>query len=613
MPQRPDGLIGGAARTTWALIPPRFRRAFVGLGAVIVLNSLLDLLVVVSLLPLTLSVAGTGMPSTQSWLAGAISALDPSSVGVPRWAALYVAVYLVFAASAVLITWLGARLSAEMKLHLSLSVMRQLMARPFPVLRRTNTAELATMVTGEVAAFVDGVLLTIFRGGNRALASLFVLAGLLAIDAVATTVIALFLVAAYSAVVRLSRPHVEGIGRQSIEVQQAESRRLWEAFASVREARALSARGYFVERYAEPARLRAAISVRRAVIEDVPRNVAEVLAIALVITAFTFFATFGGDTAAAFPLLAVYAVAVWRLVPALQGVYRDITSLRFHLPVTLRLRALFEESGPEPDAPTQEPLPFSHAIVLEDVTFRYEGATRNALDGVSLEIRQGSSIAIIGATGAGKTTLADVVAGYLVPGEGRVSVDGVTLTPELASRWRQATGYVPQEVFLLDDTVARNLAFGVPDHLVDSAAVERAARAAQIHDVIVSRLPLGYQTRLGERGTFLSGGERQRIGIARALYHDPALLIFDEATNAVDGMTEAEMLSAIRALAGPRTILVIAHRLSTVMQCEHAVLLCGGSVVVEGDPRTLREVDEAFRALFDEAPPEAASRSSPDL
>jgi ABC-type multidrug transport system fused ATPase/permease subunit len=223
-------------------------------------------------------------------------------------------------------------------------------------------------------------------------------------------------------------------------------------------------------------------------------------------------------------------------------------------------------------------LPLAERLELEGVTFTYPGAHRPALRAVTLTIAANTTVGFVGQTGSGKTTLIDVILGLLRPEAGEIRVNGLPLTDANLRAWQNNLGYVPQHIYLSDASVARNVAFGIPDAEIDHAAVERAARIAHIHDFVVHELPEGYATVVGERGVRLSGGQRQRIGIARALYHDPAVLLFDEATSALDHDTEAAVMEALTELAGTRTILMIAHRLTTLRGCDQLVRLENGYV-----------------------------------
>jgi ATP-binding cassette subfamily C protein len=281
------------------------------------------------------------------------------------------------------------------------------------------------------------------------------------------------------------------------------------------------------------------------------------------------------------PLLGLFAYAGFRIIPMANRLTWRVNEIRASAP---SVDALYDDhclvtSAAWGDATADgPPVELREAIALEDVSYVYPGCPTAALRDLTLTIRHGESIGFVGATGAGKSTLADVVMGLLPPSAGRVTIDGVELDAAVARRWRQHIGYVPQSIFLLDDTLARNVALGIADRDVDVDRVRRALRAAQL-DAFVASLPDGLAARLGERGIRLSGGERQRVGIARALYHDPDVLVFDEATSALDGATAAAVAQAIRALHGRKTVLLIAHRLASVRDCDRIALIAGGRLL----------------------------------
>jgi ABC-type multidrug transport system fused ATPase/permease subunit len=243
------------------------------------------------------------------------------------------------------------------------------------------------------------------------------------------------------------------------------------------------------------------------------------------------------------------------------------------------------------------PIVLRKALELRGVSYSYPGTSAPAVRNVDLIVPAGSSVALVGRTGSGKTTIADLVLGLLEPSEGRVLVDGVEISGTDLPRWQQSLGYIPQDIYLYDDTVTRNIALGVPDAEIDMAAVERAARIANIHDFVVSELPQGYETAIGERGLRLSGGERQRIGIARTLYHDPSMLILDEATSALDGATEESVFDALRSAARARTSLIIAHRLTTVRDCDEICVVEDGRIIARGTYNLLIQSCPQFQEM----------------
>ena len=242
-------------------------------------------------------------------------------------------------------------------------------------------------------------------------------------------------------------------------------------------------------------------------------------------------------------------------------------------------------------------LQFQTAIRLDDVSFAYEANGKPVLRNVNLSIRPNESIGLVGRTGAGKTTLADLILGLYQPTSGRLLVDGLPLVGERQREWRRNVGYVPQQVFLGNTSIAENIGFGIAPAAIDHSQVRWAARLAHA-DEFIEQLPDGYGTPVGERGVKLSGGQRQRLGIARALYHKPEVLVFDEATSALDGLTEDAVSEAIRSLTGQKTIILIAHRLRTVEACDRIVLLDNGNIIADGSFESLVKTSEPFRRLL---------------
>jgi ATP-binding cassette subfamily C protein len=277
-------------------------------------------------------------------------------------------------------------------------------------------------------------------------------------------------------------------------------------------------------------------------------------------------------------LLSLYAYAGFRLVPSANRLMLNLSSLRYGRAFVAPLAEDWALAGTRrrPPRSPAAAAPFTRDIVVDRVSYAYEDGRAHALRDVSFTIRRGESIGIVGPSGAGKSTLVDVMLGLLTPSSGRVVVDGQNIAGDL-DRWQSQIGYVPQDPAIIDDTLRRNVAFGVDDDAIDEPRVAEAIRVARLQE-LASALPSGLDTRLGEQGVRVSGGERQRIAIARALYHHPAVLVFDEATSALDDQTEREVVQAIDALRGARTIIVIAHRTSTVRTCDRLIMLDRGRV-----------------------------------
>ncbi len=304
------------------------------------------------------------------------------------------------------------------------------------------------------------------------------------------------------------------------------------------------------------------------------------------------------------PSLALFAAALFRLKGCVTDCMLNFTALRYNfVSVSTVCRDLRQLDALAKQKKTHSRpgrlLPLQQDIRIEQLSFRYENASGWALQDISLEIKRGQAVAFVGATGSGKSTLADVLLGLLPPAQGRVLVDGVNIQENLAG-WQRQIGYVPQNIFLLDSSIRNNIALGIPEQDIVSEQLAKAIQAAQLQEFIAS-LPLGLDTDLGERGIRLSGGQRQRIGIARALYHNPAVLLFDEATSALDSLTEKALAQALESLRGEHTIITIAHRLSTVQNCDRLFFLNQGKLQYSGTFQELVANSTEFKAMVGNA------------
>ena len=312
----------------------------------------------------------------------------------------------------------------------------------------------------------------------------------------------------------------------------------------------------------------------------------------------------GSALAELVPLLGVIAFAAQKMMPEFGKVYTHMTQMKFGQAVVELIYDDFHDSLTRQGNLSRvrpEPLGLSRTLELDGVSYRYPNASDQNLTDINLTIRAGERIGIVGSTGAGKTTLADLVLGLLQPTNGVLRVDGVDITDDNLRAWQAGVGYVPQDIFLLDATITENIAFGVAPDQIDVDRVTEVARIAQLDGFVRAELPEGYDTSVGERGVRLSGGQRQRIGIARALYHNADLIVFDEATSALDNATEREVMAAVEALPGDKTVLMIAHRLSTVKKCDRIIVMDKGRAVGIGPWSDLIAHNQAFQKIADAA------------
>ena len=328
-----------------------------------------------------------------------------------------------------------------------------------------------------------------------------------------------------------------------------------------------------------------------------PRYAMESLGLVLIALLAYGLSRRGGGAATALPLLGTLALGAQRLLPALQQAYGAWASIAGNRTSLAQVTQLLDQPlPPEASLPAPAPLPLRHSARFDAVRFRYSADGPWVIDGLNLTIERGRRVGVVGSTGSGKSTALDLLMGLLTPTEGEVLVDGAPITGSRIRAWQRTIAHVPQSIYLCDGTVAENIAFGVPPEAVDLERVRSAAHQAQIADFVESR-PQGYHALVGERGIRLSGGQRQRIGIARALYKQASVLVFDEATSALDNATERSVMDAIDALNRDLTMVLIAHRLSTVQSCDIIIELEQGRVVARGTYEELLQSSPSFHRL----------------
>jgi ATP-binding cassette subfamily C protein len=429
--------------------------------------------------------------------------------------------------------------------------------------------------------------------------ALGMLAVLLATSPAPALLIGVVLAGGVLAFLRLTRVLVASFGRGRHELAASVLRSLQQSLGGVKELKVLGRERYFYDAYA--AQQREALRVRRlgVTLESVPGVILQTALICGALGLVGALTIWGQSGVESVPLAAVFGYVGMRLLSMANGIVTMVSHIRSSGPAVDALHEDVIALGAAEPPLVAAPIEFKHAIVLENVSYTYPSATQPAIRNASLTVARGESVGIIGETGAGKSTLVDVILGLLPPTQGRITVDGVDLA-RAAVAWKRRVGYVPQSIYLTDDTLQRNIALGIPDDEIDPERIRSVVAAGQL-ERFVAALPRGLDTPVGERGIRLSGGERQRVAIARALYHDPDVLILDEATASLDVQTEAEITRTIRDLHALKTVIVVAHRLSSVRNCDRLIWLAEGRVTDAGafDDLLRRRTD--FQALVTQA------------
>ncbi|WP_018881904.1 MULTISPECIES: ABC transporter ATP-binding protein [unclassified Thioalkalivibrio] len=497
--------------------------------------------------------------------------------------------------------WAITRFTHMQQYELSRRLMGDYLARPFTFFLNRNSGDLAKTVLQETTQAINGALLPMLRLVSQGLLALFIIGLLVAAQPWLAMIVAVSLGGIYGGIYVMARTWLNRIGEDRVEANRERFTAAAEAFAGAKEIRLLGRERDYLERYRHPSKRFASHQANAMLLQNLPQYAIEAIAFGGVLLLVLFLMAGDGGLAQALPLIGLYALAGRQLIPAFQKIFQQIASLRFN---TAAVDNILKDLGSRPDSTPMierhdkpKPLAPSMSIEVKGLSYHYPGHEQPALKDVSLEIPARTTVGFVGSSGAGKSTLVDLLLGLLEPDEGQILIDGEPLTRNNARNWQAALGYVPQHIFLADQSVAANIALGVPEDRIDQAAVERAARLANLHNFVTTELPRGYATIIGERGTRLSGGQRQRIGIARALYRDPDVLFFDEATSALDNATERAVMDALHNLSGQKTVVLIAHRLSTVRPCSRIFVFEQGHLMDEGVWEDLSDRSASFQRL----------------
>jgi ATP-binding cassette, subfamily B, bacterial PglK len=480
-----------------------------------------------------------------------------------------------------LLVWQQNLFNNRVQVHLSQRLFTLYLRQPYTFHLQRNSAQLIRNVTTEVGYFLSTGLTSIMTLITESLVLVGIVSLLLVVEPLGSLGIVVVVGAACYAFQKATKSNVVNWGRQrqihdGLRIQQVQ-----QGLGGAKDVKLLGREKDFLDQYNLHNAQTARACVNLSILQAMPRLWLEFMTVIGLATIVLIMVAQGKSAIEVLPTLGLFAAAAFRLMPSITKILMAAQSVRFGESAVKMLR---EELRLEVEAESTASRPWrlSERIGLEQISFSYPAAARRAIQQVSLDVLRGETVGIVGPSGSGKSTLIDVILGLLRPDAGRILIDNRDMLDDLRG-WQNQIGYVPQSIFLTDDTLRHNIAFGLAAEQIDEDAVMHAMRSAQL-DHFVNSLPEGLETIVGERGVRLSGGQRQRIGIARALYHDPAVIVLDEATSALDGSTETEVMDAIHALRGSKTVIIVAHRLSTVESCDRIFRMDDGHLVESGPP-----------------------------
>lgn len=491
----------------------------------------------------------------------------------------------------------------QMRNHsISTRLLARYLSQPYSFFLNRNSSELTKNVLAEVKEAVTNYLIPLLECISKSVVTVAIIAFLVAINPLVAATMALLLGGIYGGVYAITRMRLFNLGKLRIAANRRRFQIVNEVLGGIKDAKLMGKESVFLDEYKKPSQQMAKYVTRKNVYGTLPKFVLDSVIFSAIILMVLWFIHDAGDLEQAVALVSVYAVAGYRLMPTLDALYKNIAKIRGSQPA---VELVYEEITHNPEAgylaPREAPprIPFDRDLALENVTFQYPGTDAPVIADQSLRIEKNTTVGFVGPTGCGKTTTVDIILGLLSPTEGRLAVDGVPIDQDNLRNWQACLGYVPQHIYLTDDSIARNIAFGVPPKKIDQEQVVHAADIANLRSFIEEELPRGFETVVGERGVRLSGGQRQRIGIARALYHNPEVLVLDEATSALDNVTEAQVMAAIDNLMHQKTIILIAHRISTVRNCDVIFLMERGKILAHGPYDELLQRSREFRAIVE--------------
>lgn len=504
-----------------------------------------------------------------------------------------------------LTVWRAALFSARVGQEMADRLFRYYMHQPWLFHSWGSSAELTKRISSDAYVVSAQVIYPLMQINTKVILTFFMILGLTILNPFVVLMALAIFGCGYVILYRMVRQRLSANGKRISEIATRRYKLMSEGFGGIKDVLLLGRQPVFVNRFESSGdTLSVSLSTNDA-LAMAPKYFMDLVAFSSVILLFLYLTkNYQGDLASVLPMLALYALAGFKVLPALQQIYHAVATIKGSssafeaikedLKSSLAFDSEVDASGKSADA---APVPaLTQSIVLRDVSFTYPGKYQPALNALSLEIPANKSVGFVGATGSGKSTLVDLVIGLLSPDDGEIWIDGVPLTPRNMRSWQNKIGLVSQSIFLSDASIKENVAFGIPLERIDTSRVREVLARAHL-DEFIAELPDGIETRVGERGVQLSGGQRQRVGIARSLYHNPEILVFDEATSALDGITEKSIMEAISDFSGKKTIILIAHRFTTIQQCDIIYFIDKGKVIDQGTYEELMESNAQFKAM----------------
>ncbi len=499
--------------------------------------------------------------------------------------------------------WLKTRFAWRKNHQLSTALLEKYLSLPYSYFLNQNTSDLSKNVLMETKELTKSFMLPILEILIDLTIIFLIFITLILVSPVATITVLVIFALFYGIIYKSGfRRKIKTKGKKRLNENRGRFKAASEALGGIKDIKVLGREKFFINKFAAHSIKFSDLLSWNTLVGKLPRYFIEIMAFGGVVAFILVLLITGRTTGQIIPMVSFFAFAGYRIMPIMNRMAIAFTRLQFNTAVLDKIRGDLLTDRGEVKIPAEEVknLKFKNSIELKNLSFSYPKAKEYIFKDINLKINKSTAVAIVGPTGTGKTTFVDIILGLLSPTEGELLVDGVSITRENIRSWQRNLGYVPQHIYLSDDSIKNNIAFGLPEEMIDIDRVKKAASISNLDGFIENELPNGYDTVVGERGIRLSGGQRQRVGIARALYSDPDVLVLDEATSSLDGITEESVMKAMDNVSKLKTLIIIAHRLTTVKKCDVIYLLDKGKIVATGKYDKLMKTSKQFRAMAKE-------------
>ena len=582
------------------LLTPRERKDAGLLLFMILIMALLDMIGVASILPFVAVLTNPGLVETNFILKAMFQ--KASLFGVKDTQQfLFMLGFLVFFLLIITLifkaitTYVQVRFVHMRQYSVGKRLVEGYLHQPYTWFLNHHSSDLGKTILTEVKNVIGGGLSSLLELISKSMVTIALIILLIINDPKLALIVGISLSSAYFLIFYFSRNYLKQIGKERLKSNELQFLAVNEAFSAAKEIKVGGLEQTYINSFSNAAQNFARTISAASVISLLPRFFLEAVAFGGILLIILSMMGTTGVLNTTLPILSLYIFAGYRLMPALQTIYGSFSALTFISPSLDKLHDDIKNLKPIEKNQDQEIFSFNKKITLKNIYYNYPNSSRTALKNININIPAKKTVGFVGVTGCGKTTTVDIILGLLEPQKGTLEVDGKVITKQNSRAWQRSIGYVPQHIYLADDSIMANIAFGLEPKNINKAAVEKASKIANLHEFVIDELPKQYESIIGERGVRLSGGQRQRIGIARALYLDPQVLILDEATSALDNQTEKAVMDAVDNLNKEITIIFIAHRLNTVRKCDKIYLLEKGQLKNEGTFEELIKVSENFR------------------